>query len=291
MNTKKAFSVIELCVIVVITSVLSCSFLVGLKIVQDTKVATIIAESIAYKNAVMNFNNSYGVLPGNISDADLTKHFSRFPNLVTNCHSSKTQKKQNRKIITESMNNCAFYQLQASGFINQAVDIDRSMINAIHTGFTNPKSNADNNLTWHLISSNIGGGETSLPIETSIRNGYLQQNGYDDRLMLVITRSSPTTTSGKYAIVPKLNRANNNVAGLTARIAMTMDKKQDTGSPYTGSMISGRNGTDIMNGAVEIGCTELKSFLSAKSINDTAIYNSKNLDSLCITAFILPKLA
>lgn len=286
---KKTFSLIELGVVVVVALIMSCSFLVGLKIVQDTKVALIIAESMKYKNAIINFNNSYGVLPGNVSDYDLNKYFSNFPNLIANCNSSQTKKEINGKIINQSLNNCAFYQLQASGFINQGVDIDSAMIKFTSTGITNPQVSADKNLTWHLISSNIGGSNTVLPIETSIPGGDLQKKGYNDRLMLVITRSSPKRTSGFFSIVPKLNTANNNIAGVTVKVAMAIDNKSDTGSPYTGSLINGRNGIDVMNGSTKIGCTELKSFLSAKSINDSAVY-SQNSDSLCVTAFMLPKM-
>jgi hypothetical protein len=285
---KKTFSLIELGIVVIVILIISCSFLAGLKIVQDIKVASIIAESMSYKNAIINFNNSYGVLPGNVSDEDLDKYFSNFPNLIANCNSSKTKKDINGKIINQSLNNCAFYQLQASGFTNKGVDIDNSLIRFTRTGVTNPQVSADKNLTWHLISSSIGSGNNVLPIETSIPGGDLQKKGYDDRLMLVITRSSPNRTSGVYSIVPKLNTANNNIAGVTVKIAMAIDNKSDTGSPYTGSLINGRNGIDAINGSKKIGCTELKSFLSAKSINDSAVY-SKNSDSLCVTAFILPQ--
>ena len=78
------------------------------------------------------------------------------------------------------------------------------------------------------------------------------------------------------------------MAGVSVKIAMAIDNKYDTGLPYTGLLINGRNGIDVMSGSTKIGCTELKSFLSAKSINDSAVY-SKNSDSLCVTAFILPQ--
>jgi len=69
MLNKKAFTLVEMAIVLTIIGVLSASGLVGIKLVKNAKITATVAQVQNYKKAVDVFYKTYGALPGDLVDA------------------------------------------------------------------------------------------------------------------------------------------------------------------------------------------------------------------------------
>lgn len=290
-----AFSLIELSCIIVVLTIIGITIIVAHKIVSNAKMTAIIAESELYKRAIINFYNKYQCIPGDCPSDFLVGTFSEFPSVVDQCNKdndSSLSRISNFKINVPAKRTCAFWELGITGFLpvklNFANPYGISISQSI-TGLTMPAINKNKDLSWQLITAGVDdAGNPSLPIEATIN----VNQDYVGRLTLVITKSnyeSQNNLEQSYwpALLPNTSKS---IAGIYVRNAYNIDKKIDTGSPYVGSMISGRDIIDLPgNNDIKSGCTVVSGEFTENKVNPDAKYNLTNKNQKCIIAFILPK--
>ena len=292
---KNAFSVLELSFIIVIIAIIGTTTIAAQTIVSNTKMTSIIVESEIYKRAIVNFYNKYQCIPGDCNQDLLMDRFSEFPAVLDQCNPSNDASLSmfsNLKINVPAKRTCAFWELSMTGFLPVKLNFanpDRISISQSITGLTMPHVNKNKDLSWQLITAGTDdAGNRSLPIEATAT----VNKEYIGRLTLVITKSNydirhNLAESYWPALLVNIPKS---IAGVDVKDAHYVDKKIDTGSPYVGAMISGRDIIDLPgNNDVESGCTTVFGDFTEDKINHDAKYNLNKKNQKCIMAFILPK--
>jgi prepilin-type N-terminal cleavage/methylation domain-containing protein len=68
-NSNKAFNLIELAIVITIISILIVAVVVGNQVIQQAKLRSVINDIKQYKMSTTMFNDAYGELPGDLSNA------------------------------------------------------------------------------------------------------------------------------------------------------------------------------------------------------------------------------
>ena len=79
---ESGFSFVELSIVMAIIALLTAGIMVGQAIIQSSKLRIIIVEMQTYEKAVLNFQEKYSGLPGDITNA--TSIFASYPGIAAN---------------------------------------------------------------------------------------------------------------------------------------------------------------------------------------------------------------
>ena len=292
---KNAFSILELSFIIVVIAIIGMTAIAAQTIISNAKMTSIIVESEIYKRAIVNFYNKYQCIPGDCTQDLLMERFSEFSTVLDQCNPSNDSSLSifsTLKINVPAKRTCAFWELSMTGFLPVKLNFanpDRISISQSITGLTMPQVNKNKDLSWQLITAGTDdAGNRSLPIEATatINKDYI------GRLTLVITKSNydiRNNLAESYWPALLVNTPKS-IAGIDVKSAHYIDKKIDTGSPYVGAMISGRDIIDLPgNNDIENGCTTVVGDFTEDKINPDAKYNLNKKNQKCIMAFILPR--
>ncbi|MBL6621739.1 MAG: prepilin-type N-terminal cleavage/methylation domain-containing protein [Rickettsiales bacterium] len=66
---KKAFSLVELSIVIIIIGLLFARVSAGNSLIESAKIKNLFAEMNEYDSALVNFNNFYNLLPGDMDNA------------------------------------------------------------------------------------------------------------------------------------------------------------------------------------------------------------------------------
>ncbi len=296
-NRYNAFSFVSFSMLISIIAIILLTIIIAHKIILNGKIDAIIMESFVYKKAINNFYNRYHCIPGDCSNLASHEEFVEFGNILEQCNTIGDPNLSvigNNKINVPAKRTCAFWELKASGLIDYDFNINENDVSISQsiTGITMPAIRQNSHLSWQLIT--IGkddAGNHSLPIEVSSRKSKLQVDEYRNKLSLVIVQSNKdiqiNLSNSNWPAFLNL-QDNKSIGGLSVKEAHMIDIKIDTGMPYVGDLISGRDMMDLKEGlSDEIGCTKVEGSFSITKIYNNLKYNLNNINEKCIMSFVM----
>lgn len=302
---KFAFSLIEIGVVIVIASIIAAATITSFKLIEVGKVTSIINELKSYENGLITFYQRYQCIAGDCSDQLVTENFSGTKinqfcltdNANGGLNGPPPGVKGDGLIKTRQESSCAMWQLQRSGLILESLDLSKDLGSSDAqkrfigvTGVNRPVSGYDKDTSYQIVSvGNDMLNRSFLPAESNM--GALSANNFAGRLMIVMTASSTESTESSSDFSwPVYNSGPRSIASVGAKRARRIDVKMDTGIPYSGRLIGGRDNDDAANGTPgNEGCTLFSGAFDSSKVNSDATYNNNN-DSKCIVALVLPQL-
>lgn len=297
---KSALSLLELGIAIAISAVIAVSTIASISILDSARASSVFNDVKKYQNAIISFSTEFNCLPGECPDSIVLKEFSDHK-IASNCLSSiyedLRRSQSDGMIKTRPESTCLFWSLQASGMIDEVLDVSNSAVSVqqkmtyMISGVTMPRSSKIPELSYEVISlgSDLNG-VNFLPLEIDM--GSLADLKFKDRIGILAVKSSEVATKDeKNDPWPFFaNNAQRSIAYIPSSLAKKIDEKFDTGIPYIGKIIGGRDNPDAIVGTStgSSGCTVLSSStFNNESVNKNAVYN-KAKGSKCILLFISP---
>jgi prepilin-type N-terminal cleavage/methylation domain-containing protein len=149
---RRAFTLVELSVVVVILSILIATVLVSRNLIANAKIGKIMEEFRSFNTAVSTFNHAYGCLPGDC-------HASQVADLVAEGLSTACTDGTNGPINTGLVDRvgkrtCMMYSLKLSAF-NSPADtlVMTAPLFASIAGSTIPVAKFDSGAAWDFRSA------------------------------------------------------------------------------------------------------------------------------------------
>lgn len=324
MNMKKyrknAYSLLEISIALVIVSFLLILVIGSVSIIENGKVMAIGNDINMYENAVKIFYDDNGCLPGDCERGFIVNKVSKSfaagsPGTTKYCLntvSSTSPAFANSRgiIIGSDKSTCAFWELSDFGLIRSGLVQHKNLLgydySATMSGYHNPYVSKNSEVSWHLatmiIDNTAFSGVITRPSEV-LEYGITKSN-YLNRQAIVALSSFPegrctsvtkSSCGGSIEFSPfisgSLNRSSN-LAGMSAGLAKKVDEKFDDGYPYSGDIISGRDGADSASDSAANPsnpvCTVLTGNLAESTVASGAIYSS-SYSAKCIFAFIMDR--
>jgi len=279
LKNKRAVSLVELGIVLVVMAILVTSSLAFVKVISDSKIQAIGTDMYNYKKAVEAFYVDTGSLPGDLSAAGVK--FDDYANIKSNCFNSATK---GDNVIQIEESSCAMYELQALGFISEKVDANAATSGFIMAGQTAPFVEKNPDLAVHIVSAYATpSGGTSYPVEASMKTSSLV--GFYNAPMVVVTAAQNTFAPLNGGIVPFFYGGVSSIAGLSTGKSKTLSDKIGSGLPYKGDLIFGRDLADAgPSASATDGCTLLSGPLAPNVVDHTATINVADTKAKCVIA-------
>lgn len=312
---KVAFTILELSIVIASISGIMGAVVIASALMESSKMNIIYMDGETYKLAINNFFIEHNCLPGDCSrdyikkvmPGDFAVNVSQTDPSFRYCSSSVS------KIGTTAINNpnvffdhhkttCAFWEMAAGGFISPGSvkysNPEKQDGSRMKAGYDFPYVSKNKNLMWTLntaitnvdMSASGLGSVTSRPSEIVEISPILAAT-FLRKHFLLLSDAKDSESFG-----PFISSAwpRSRLAGpLPSRIAEKLDTKFDDGYPYTGNIVSGRNGADSASNSAANpttpACTILTGALAVSTVEKGATYNTHS-SAKCITAFLIGKL-
>jgi prepilin-type N-terminal cleavage/methylation domain-containing protein len=249
-NKKSAFSLIEMAIVVVITSILIVAAIRGDVYLRSAKVIAIFGEQNALKQNINNFESRFGYMAGDINIATL----------VFAGNTACTNGNGDYLIKHIDVNNSEIYQLWLH--LNLA-----GLITEKYTG----KTTATNG----TFISSIGINVPNSKAVTGAANGYIAHSYLRNQIT-----SNPDISSKKYNFLDLQNFATQDPNGIvttgvvTSIIMRALDIKFDDGKPLEGKILG-------INASNSSECND-----AGQSYSIGATYTGKSTKT-CIASFVI----
>ena len=316
--SKKAFTLVELSVVIVIISIMLSTVLVSRSLIAGAKVNKIQEEYRVFSNAIGFFNDVYGCLPGDCTAAQV-------PDLVVNstalstsgCFSIITPMFNAPNSATVAYNalntggiestfkrTCMMLELQASGYLAglsapTALNMTGSVVNVNIPGAKFSKQAA---WDFRTIQSTTGTNVLGITLPYSVAYGSTSTlstlRSWAGKGVLVL-RDSNVTLIGANTPLATIGDITSNSAtaatqatyAVSALLASKLDTKFDDGLPFSGNIASGRNSVDSAATGAQGPCHDLDSAennVGGGGIDSYVKYRqSNNVNTCCLVAYAI----
>jgi len=252
-SRKKAFTLVELSVVIVIISLLVAAVLISRVLVDSARINKIQEDYRGYNASIQQFQTAYNCVPGDCVASQLAA--PQFASLNSACIVTSPT----GAIDNETKRTCMFHEMQLAGIIS-GVDTALSGIigsGGVGTSLTSvtalAESIAGQNMPFALFSRNGAWDFTlvkihatslnalSFPVEDGPGGAPILHNLIGQHILALRDARSTTCASGNYCGLsfgttpPPLG----NILGLPAvsgNLAYKLDTKFDDGMPYTGNI-------------------------------------------------------
>jgi prepilin-type N-terminal cleavage/methylation domain-containing protein len=266
-STKKAFTLVELSVVLLVLAFLVGGILISKKIVDRSKGQSIINDLEQMKKAVNLFYDSYGYLPGDIPQ-NIIKDYPELSSKYLNncpyaglCASSSSLYSINNGYV-EMFESCyASRMLETAGFISNVPNTTVGG-NAIcdYGSTTNiQSSSADFRVNTKKLKSSkdvaiflingINVRNVTSANGNAVQGYSLSTGSTADSLFseLAITGGKLGSNNAIYNtnFIALFGVADYKLAAVTSTVASYVDKKYDDGLPYSGDLVSGMVATSL----------------------------------------------
>jgi prepilin-type N-terminal cleavage/methylation domain-containing protein len=295
---RRAFTLVELSVVVVILSILIATVLVSRNLIANAKIEKIMEEFRSFNTAVSTFSDTYGCLPGDCNANQVADLVTK--NLSTACTDGTNGPINTGLVDRVGKRTCMMYSLKLSAF-NSPADtlVMTTSFSASVAGSTIPVAKFDSGAAWDFRSA-TGPNSTvsaenyaaaSFPIEVGDKNltGAEYLGTLLNRHMFVLRDANTATEQNElfydiaFTMHPNLYLGTTKY-GINSLTAHKLDTKFDDGLPYTGNIIGGKTAAGSFADATGTIC-------NTSNIVRTSIAAAKYTDSVditkgCLVAFI-----
>lgn len=239
---SRAFTLIELSIVLVILALLVGGVLAGQSLVRAAELRSVTVDLSRFKIAVGHFQDKYNAIPGDMNNA--TSYWGAADGgdgVGSDCgytvSTGTATCNGNGNEYLENIANIATVQLENFRFWQHLANA--KLIEGQYTGTGDPSLDAWSNSYGATIRLNVPGSKIKMgfwAVETpcSTSDGWCDNSGiaYGNSFRFSSTTSGPST----------LNYAQN-IPILPPDESASIDRKIDDGMPYTGTMLArGRNG-------------------------------------------------
>jgi prepilin-type N-terminal cleavage/methylation domain-containing protein len=259
-RASSGFTLIELAVVLLIIGLVLGGVVVGQSLVRQAGVRSIAADVGKYIDAIKQFQDKYGALPGDMSNA--TSYWGAnaggcpAPYTTTKGAATCNGNGDGNIYLLGDLNFEEMYQIWQHL-------ADAAMIEGSYTGATG--SGAGQLLTPGLNTPQRGGGGYTVLNATSA-DVARPADFFAANYRHVMLFGAPTDIGRRFTMSPVL----------TSEEGLSIDNKLDDGSPATGKILSYQNGSTFSPG----GC-------STTNVSSTAAYNTGSTGQICALIFML----
>jgi len=290
-SRTKAFTLVELSVVIVIISLLVAAVLISRVLVDSARINKIQEDYRSYNASIQQFQTAYNCVPGDCVASQLAA--PQFASLNSACIVTSPT----GAIDNETKRTCMFHEMQLAGIMS-GVDTALSGIigiGGVGTTLTSvtalAESIAGQNMPFAIFSRNGAwdftlvrvdgtGNPWTLPIEIQSVQSYLALIG--KHILALRDARSTTCPSGNTCGITSadINWGGSNLAIGSASVTLIhkLDSKFDDGMPYTGNINVTRSSA-VYNQFTDNTCTE--------SYNVTAKYLQSNSVGPCIPFYAM----
>jgi len=321
-NSKQAFTLVELSVVIVIISIMLSTVLVSRSLIASAKINKIQEEYRTLNSSIGMFNDVYSCLPGDCTATQVPDLITASTALSTSaCFSSATPMFGAPNSATVAYNalntggiestfkrTCMMLELQAAGYLAgltapatpSALNMTGSVVNV-----NIPVAKFSKQAAWdyRTIQVNTGTNVLGVTVPYSVSYGSLvatnPMSAWSGKNALVL-RDSNVTALGENTPLATIGDITSNSASATtqakyavsATLASKLDLKFDDGMPFSGNIASGRNVVDsALTGAAAVSCHNLTTAENATTgagIVGTVTYQqSNNINNGCLVAYAI----
>jgi prepilin-type N-terminal cleavage/methylation domain-containing protein len=311
MKNRNAFSLVELSVVIVIISILVSTVIVSRSLIDMVKINKIKEEAIMFNNAINIYFTSYGCLPGDCKQNQVSDLVSGINSACFTTNSpyqactgtagcSGAIPLNTGSIETIAKTTCMMQSLQSAGYIS-GVNKNATLIDSIAginlpiAKFSKlaawdfrvfPEKNVANVLTYREFISDM----IPMPLEFNSLVG----RGWENKNVLLLRQATQYAgQTGNIANYYTQPADSTQLYGISANLTQKLDLKFDDGNPYSGNIMGGLNYYDVF-------VNDNKTGVSCNTINvDVAGYgqypvptnetylSSKDINRGCIVGFYM----
>jgi prepilin-type N-terminal cleavage/methylation domain-containing protein len=296
---RRAFTLVELSVVVVILSILIATVLVSRNLIANAKIEKIMEEFRSFNTAVSTFSDTYGCLPGDCNANQVADLVTK--NLSTACTDGTNGPINTGLVDRVGKRTCMMYSLKLSAF-NSPADtlVMTTSFSASVAGSTIPVAKFDSGAAWDFRSATgftdalqqQDYAAASFPVEVGSGKDQFTGEAYLGTLLnrhMFVLRDANTATEQNelfYDIASIIRPAlylGTTKYGINSLMAHKLDTKFDDGLPYGGNIIGGKTATGLYTDTMGTICNTGNTTQGCAAAKYT---DSVDITKGCLVAFI-----
>ena len=304
-NSKQAFTLVELSVVIVIISIMLSTVLVSRSLIASAKINKIQEEYRMFNGAIGMFNDVYSCLPGDCTVAQISDINPSLPAICGTPATTAVIGNFYGSVNTGSIESghkrtCMMLELQAAGYISgltMATNATDAVLSSSVVNANIPYAKFSRQAAWDYRLVTPVAITATTPLLTIPRaNGIGSLASWAGSHQLTLRDSLATSVAGTtLAPAGDITTASTVPATypMSAVLAQKLDLKFDDGLPYSGNISGGRNLTDSALTTftpATAPCTALilKAESDATGITASIAYNnSNNINLGCIVSYLI----